>query len=417
MLQFEDYDEVFTPGAPIRIPALFVGRSEQMQDLLNFTARPGLHPLVIGSRGIGKTSLVRQAFPEGTVPVVWITCNSRMSFDMFARAVLDELKLDVTATITTEEKDHNITGKASPFGLGASVSESRKQTVQRTGPGSLQLDSWLLYKRLCQVGEKVLIVIDEFDKVPRSRTDFHTGVAELIKTLADNQRHCDSRVILVGIAGQAREILAGHQSIERSVREIYLPPLSRKDLREFLDTAERELGFTFAHSVKDEILDNSLGYPYYVHLLGLECIDVMRKRDAEARRVTEGDYEKAVRKAASRAFRTELRKYESTIRELGSTEVGFIKQLVELLAKGPVRQSELMSMLDKQGTMTLQSAQDTLSLLCKKSLLYVSKNKGEVRFADPLMFPFLRSLISTSERKTTTTADQLQLFTEYADKN
>jgi AAA+ ATPase superfamily predicted ATPase len=417
MLQFEDYDEVFTPGAPIRIPALFVGRSEQMQELLNFTTRPGLHPIVIGSRGIGKTSLVRQAFPEGAVPVVWITCNSRMSFDMFARAVLDELRLDVTATLTTEEKDHNITGKVSPFGLGASVSETRKQTVQRTGPGSIQLDSWLLYKRLCQVGEKVLIVVDEFDKVPRSRTDFHTGVAELIKTLADNQQHCDSRVILVGIAGQAREILAGHQSIERSVREIYLPPLSRKDLREFLDTAERELGFTFARSVKDEILDNSLGFPYYVHLLGLECIDVMRKRDAEARRVTEEDYEMAVRKAASRAFRTELRKYESTIRELGNTEVGFIKHLVELLEKGPVRQSELMILLDKQGIMTLQSAQETLSLLCKKSLLYVSKNKDEVRFTDPLMFPFLRSLISTSKGKPASTADQLPLFTEYPDKN
>src|SRR4029078_7675571 len=116
--------------------------------------------------------------------------------------------------------DHSVSGKASPFGIGANITESRKNTIQRSGPGALQLDSWLLYKRLRKFGEKVIIVVDEFDKVPRSRTDFHTGVAELIKTLADNQRYCDSRVVLVGIARQAREILAGHQSIERSVREI-----------------------------------------------------------------------------------------------------------------------------------------------------------------------------------------------------
>lgn len=302
-----------------------------------------------------------QSIQYATLLSCYITCNSRMSFDMFARSVLDELNIDVNEILSIEEKDHSISGKVSPFGIGASITENRKHTVQRSGPGSLQLDSWLLYKRLCQVGEKVIIVVDEFDKVPRSRTDFHTGVAELIKTLADNQRKCDSRVVLVGIARQAREILAGHQSIERSVREIYLQPLSKKDLRSFLDTAEHELGFNFASSVKNEILDNSLGYPYYVHLIGLECIDVMRKRDAQARRVTEDDYEKAVRKAAARAFRTELRKYENAIRKLDGSEVEFIKQLVGLLEKGSVQQSELMNILNTQGIMTLQVAQETLA--------------------------------------------------------
>ena len=247
--------------------------------------------------------------------------------------------------------------------------------------------------------------------------DFHTGVAELIKTLADNQRNCDSRLVLVGIARQAREILAGHQSIERSVREIYLPPLSRKDLRGFLDTAEHELGFTFAPRVKNEILDNSLGYPYYVHLIGLECIDIMRKRDVEARRVTEEDYEKAVRKAAARAFRTELRKYENAIRNLDGSEVEFIKQLVGQLEKGSVLQSELMNLLSTQGIMTLQNAQEALTLLCKKGLLYVSKNKEDVRFSDPLMFPFLRSLISSNLMKDDASTNQLPLFSDDIDKN
>lgn len=416
MLNFEDYDEVFTPGAPIRMPAFFVGRSEQMQDLLNFTTRPGLHPIVIGSRGVGKTSLVHQAFPEGGIRIIWITCNSRMSFDTFARGVLDELNIDVNATLTIEEKDRRLSGKVSPFGVGANITESRKNTIQRTGPGAIQLDSWLLYKRLCQFGEKVIIVVDEFDKVPRSRMDFHTGVAELIKTLADNQRNCDSRVVLVGIARQAREILAGHQSIERSVREIYLPPLSKKDLRGFLDTAEQELGFTFAPRVKTEILDNSLGYPYYVHLIGLECIDVMRTRDIQARRVTEEDYEKAVRKAAARAFRTELRKYENAIRNLDGLEVEFIKQLVGQLEKGSVLQSELINLLSTQGIMTLQNAQEALTLLCKKELLYVSKNKDDIRFSDPLMFPFLRSLISSNLTKNEAQTNQLQLFSDYGDK-
>ncbi len=48
---------VFTPSQPINKRALFAGRIDEIQRLVDSINSPGRHPIIYGDRGVGKTSL------------------------------------------------------------------------------------------------------------------------------------------------------------------------------------------------------------------------------------------------------------------------------------------------------------------------------------------------------------------------
>jgi hypothetical protein len=410
MLNFQDYDEVFTPGAPIQLPDFFVGRNQELLDLQRALKRPGLHPVIIGNRGVGKTSLVRQALAHISDLSVFVTCNSHMTFNHFAQAILGKLGIDISHLESSEETGKSFEGKAAPWGIGVGTVGSSRETHKRRGIGSQTLDPWLLFEQLDAAPDRVLIVVDEYDVIPSKSVDFHAGIAQLMKTLADHSPKCDSRLIIVGVAQSARDLLERHESIERSAREFYVRPLSEDAVLDFLSEAEERLGFHFRSSVKEAIVENSLGYPYYMHLVGLECIDAMLQRDKAARLVTEEDYQRAVRKAVSRAFRAELHKYKSAIQGLGDKEIAFIKELVGGSRRGLVVRQQLRWLLEDKKIMDGGEFNLILDTLQQKRLVYVSENHGDIRFTDPLMAPFLRTAVFPNLPDTHQSRDQLQLF-------
>jgi hypothetical protein len=394
MFDFDDYDTVFVPGAPMELSHFLVGRDSQLLDLQRYITRPGLHPVVIGDRGVGKTSLVRQAFCDSTLRTVFITCNSQITFSGLARAILRQLGKDTDTLERTSNKERSVEVKGSPFGVGLGHTRKRSGTVRRAELGAGEIDPWRLYEELRDFPEKVLIVLDEYDAVHRAETDVHAGVAELIKTLADNRTTCDSRIVLVGIASRAAEWMGDHPSIHRSAREVHVAPLTDDDIRLFLTRAEENLHFTFKPTVRDAVVDNALGYPYYVHLLGLECIDTMLSRDNTARVVEENDYQQAMKKAVSRAFRSELQKYREALRGLSPRASAVIKQLVAYSRFAKAPRSILEQRLAEEERISLAEAEGVVDGLLRSSgLLYFAPNKGEVRFREPLMAPFIRSYI------------------------
>lgn len=414
MIQFEDYGEVFTPGAPIEMPDLFFGRQQELSDLKNAVKRPGLHPVVIGNRGVGKTSLVHQAFTDLLIPPYFITCNSHMSFNHFAQAVLNKLGLDIAQFDSGEDVRKDVERKRSQSGMGMATPSFVKHTYRRGGLSLHTFDPWHLFESLKNISQKVLIIVDEYDKIPSDATNFHAGIAELIKTLADNRRECDSRLVIVGVAQSAQDLLGRHESIERSAREIYLRPLRYEDVQDFLSEAEKKLDFQFKPTVKQAIIHNSMGYPYYVHLVGLECIDAMLQRDKSARFVTEIDYEKAVKMATKKAFRSELRKYKNAIDGLSEKEITLIRELSKELTTSKskiVLRLELQRRLSANNVMSVEEFNNTLiRLQQEKKLLYISRNKDDIRFSDPLMAPFLSMMIFPEIKGTSTLKEQKSLF-------
>ncbi len=357
-LDFSDYGEVFRPASPLKYKKLFIGREQESKDLSRCLNRRGFHPIVIGNRGVGKTTLVKQVLNNRDIIKIKINCNSRMTWENFSAALLKELGNDTDKFGNSQE-------------IGFSVNPSTK-----------------FFKH----DKKTVIIMDEYEKIHSDNKAFHTGVVDLMKTLSDNSDECDSRLIIVGIAQSAKDLLGGHESIERSAREIYLHPLRNEDICDFINQAEELLQFSFAAQVKRNFISGSLGYPYFVHLVGLGAIDAMIDRKAEKRIVTIEDYKLGLKKAVKQAFQSEFRKYRELMNGLSNKEEILLKELCLYDDPNSVKRKDLQQYLVNKNKLTENEFESICIVLQQeKKILYVSRTNDIIRFADPLMAPFLKA--------------------------
>jgi hypothetical protein len=410
-ISLEDIEEVFTPGAPVLRPEMFVGRTQELDDLRTAIRQRGYHPIVTGDRGVGKTSLARQAFAKSGVRAVFVECDPELTFDGIARNALRELGVDVSVDETQSESEAGISGGGKVFGIGAEASGKTKRSEKRRELGSERLDPWRFYVALREIGHKIVVVLDEYD-VMAGNTAFNRSVATLIKTLSDHSHECDARLVVVGIGRSAQVLLGRHESIERSATEIHLNPLSPNAVDAFLSSAENELNIRFATTVKDSIVDTSSGYPYFVHLVGRECLAAMYRRDPSDNYVNEHDYKVAIDQAVRKAFRSELRKYSGAMRSLDDLAMSMIREIASLGRRDRrVTEAELQKRVTFVMKVSSSDVQAAFERLHESGLVYATSTNNYIRFRDPLLGPFIRAWM-LPELGGDVDVRQLQLFGE-----
>lgn len=417
-MKFDNYDKVFTPGAPMSTRTFFFGREQSIVDMRRSIKRPGIHPIVIGDRGVGKTSLANLVLKDTRLPTYRLNCNKHMTYDNFAHALLDLLEVNGNQIELIDSEHLKVDGSLKPMGVGVGTSGEKRHTERRKGIGAIRMDPWRLFCEIRKLDRKVVIVLDEYDAIPSSAAQFHSGIADLIKTFADNADTCDSRLVVVGVARSAGDLLGKHESIERSAREIFLRTLRREDITDFLTEAEKKLQFAFAPSVKRDMVWSSMGFPYFVHLVGLESLDTMVERQKRARLVTEDDYVKGVDRAIQKAFRAELRKYRKAVKGLGKNEINVMRELSKYAQSKNVSRPKLQHRITEKGLMSEDQFNTAwVNLQQERKVLYVSRANDSIKFCDPLMAPFLRTTVFRNKHKKTKKDepkskpnDQLRLF-------
>jgi Cdc6-like AAA superfamily ATPase len=251
--------QVFTPAAPIDQYRLFAGRYQQVRDVITAVSQRGMHVILFGERGVGKTSLANilsellqgdgvQSLNSGTV-----NCDGADDFRSIWRKAFRELTI------------YN----ARPSLPGFQGTNGHRDIEEAT------LDQWLsdqvapddIRYHLDRVPQPVIIVIDEIDRVQDKAT---MGLmADTIKTLSDHS--VDATLVLVGVGNSVDELISEHQSVERALRQIRMPRMSSKELAEVLDKGLGELGMTMDPSAAGRITSLSKGLPAYTHLLALEA--------------------------------------------------------------------------------------------------------------------------------------------------
>lgn len=93
--------------------------------------------------------------------------------------------------------------------------------------------------------------------------------ADTIKDLSDNSTN--ATLLLVGVARDVTDLIAEHQSIDRCLTQIMMPPMAKRELHDIIDKALQKLGMTIADAAAELIVSLSQGYPHYTHLLGQEA--------------------------------------------------------------------------------------------------------------------------------------------------
>jgi hypothetical protein len=252
---------VLSPSQPLQSAEFLRGRSAHLYGIEKSLYQPGRHVLIHGLRGVGKSSLAQTAafqLAEKHDPIL-IGCDGTSTFQTVVRQIFDE----------AEQKNPRLISKVSEFGGGFSafgISAQGKVAVTRGNiddPSSLNEATRLLNFVAEQMGQRLIVVVDEFDQI-ESKTQ-QTLFTNLIKQISD--KRVNVCMIFCGIGESPAAIMAAHGSADRYFHTVELKPLAWEARFEIVSESAKSLGIHVDRDTTIRIAKISDGFPHYVHFI------------------------------------------------------------------------------------------------------------------------------------------------------
>ncbi|BBM89746.1 hypothetical protein COTS27_01453 [Spirochaetota bacterium] len=258
----ERLHKAFSPAMPINDVDAFYGRYEELERLSEAIDEPGMHIMLYGERGIGKTSLANVIFArDPSLHFIKITCTEREGFTNLWRHILTQLKSNIGKSFFSQS------GHTKKTNLPAAAFENFKAHIDTalTDSERKSLSTETIIKILHPLPKKLVIVLDEFDVAAKQETVSQL-FAGLIKTFSD--RLPQITLLFVGIANNSTELIAEHPSLERCFSQIMLKRMNMEEMSDLLTGCLLKVKLTTDGEVKTLLLTLAAGFPYYVHMLG-----------------------------------------------------------------------------------------------------------------------------------------------------
>jgi len=403
---------VFRPQAPINTESLFAGRWEQMTTVANAVAQPGLHVVIYGERGVGKSSLANVLQPVLFVLdqsvgrpcprfVAKVNANQGDSFQTLWHRVFTEVSWQQdkpTMGFVPQPGKKRVT-------LSEAFSIGDKPTIDDV-------------RRVLSALAGSVFIFDEFDRgSDQLRADF----TDLIKALSDYA--VESTVIIVGVAATIDGLVRDHNSIGRSIIQVHLPRMKDQELAEIIAKASAALGVVFDDAASWLIVKTSQGLPNYTHLIGLHAVRHAAGTDL-TRRVTLKHVHKSFETSVKQALQTIQELYLTATRSSHKDALYTSVILACAIASSsaghphgefyPSDVVEPLSTILKRDNVSVATCQGHLAEFCdpKRGSILIkegSPRSYRYRFKEPLLPPFVYMTALTDN---VLTADQLNKLTK-----
>ena len=260
LLEKSDLYKVFTPNQP-STDNFFCGRERETSNILEALHAKKCHVLLYGDRGVGKTSLATYSCSKAneyySLEFHRVACDRHSTFGTIMAQFLTMLDVDIVAKKTSSVKKSG--------GLRTNLSLSKEKQFTTESPLLPTTDdvNWVV-QRLRECNECVLL-IDEFDLIASEEKKYFST---LMKHLSDNKSPV--LLMIVGVSLTMKDLMAGHASTIRSITEVNLNRMSSQELSDIITKGEERIGIQFLPAVKERIVQDSMGFPYFTHLLALE---------------------------------------------------------------------------------------------------------------------------------------------------
>jgi len=403
--------KAFQPRSPISTRNLFAGRWEQITTLVDAVSQKGLHIVIFGERGVGKTSLANiiepllQALeerPGHKAPdrlVIKVNVHKADTFgDAWGR---------VFSEVTWYENKPVI-------GL---MPQKESQSVSLTKTFDIgefpKIDE---VRRTLNVLKGSVFIFDEFDRVSAS---IRTGFTDLIKALSDYA--VDSTIILVGVSDTIDHLIKDHASIVRSVVQIHLERMKEKELSEILQNGAKLLEMDFDADAASLIVRMSQGLPHYTHLIGLHSAREAINRLSKTVQVKDvyGSFKKAVKQAEQSIVEKYLCAVRSAHKGALYKEILLACAAASSVAKdalGYFHPADIIAPLNlilERENVSNATFQRHINEFCEEDRGPVLERQGATRaysyrFHDPLLPPYI---FMNSVAEGDLTAEKLKLLT------
>lgn len=352
----------------IRDPGRFVGRTDLVRDCIDALNAPTGLIAVYGKRGVGKSSLVRQiqqmALSDYTLAeraglsrlipprprtylTVYYACDSMISDGkgLLSRLVNDQNAEDGLLRLVPDDGKQIVEfSRAKEISVGADLKvvnwgtkgvESTKYA--RVVPGDIVqtfrnfVDAVVTHqvkKRMKR--DALLILLDEFDVIENK-----AGIGSLIKSLTSPEL----KFGICGIGRDLSDLVSDHASVERLIEQgvLAVKPMPIVESEQIITRAAELFkgAIRFSPGISSRIAEISQGYPYFVQLIGKECVNVANGRGTDL--IDDSIFEKVLDDLRNgRAFPTLEQAYQKAIGDSPGRQV-----LLHLLAEQPSEQSQV----------------------------------------------------------------------------
>jgi len=367
---------LFTPSTPIGVAELFIGRSQQIQRLIDTVAERGRHAIVYGEPGVGKTSLaqvIQHVVPSGDSKITYVR-KAAFSSDTFSSiwmSIFREIRF--VMDIGEGNKSYAV---ADAYQNGVTPSDVVRE---------------LSY---FPENDVPIIVIDEYNLVKNK--DQSRQMAETIKAVSDEGLNVT--IILVGISDTVENLIEGHASLTRCSEEVLMPRMSSHEMQVLLESRMARLGTKITGDAKWKIINLSKGLPSFGHSLGKGA--TLSAIDSRSLNVTEWNVDHSIEEFLRGSQNSLKNDYEVAVRS--NQGRARFRQILTACA---------MASTDENGYFTAKQVQQPLCRILGKDIGFdgfnpnlkelASPKRGSVlqqigaervyryRFSDPAMQPYV----------------------------
>lgn len=238
----------------------------------------------------------------------------------------------------------------------------------------------------------LLIILDEFDVIENK-----DGIGSLIKSLTTSE----VKFAVCGVGQDLSDLIQDHASVERLIEQGVLPvkPMPLPESEAIITRAAELFGgaIKFEPGLSARIAEVGQGYPYFVQLIGKQCVNEANTAGTDT--VSHLVLDKVLEELkAGKAFPTLESAYQ---RAIGGSEGR--QMLLHLLAEQPNEQSQFT---DEVGRVLLKSSRQTAEelqiqfidqliprLVDKKYgpvLERVAERQGVYEFVNPVLRQYIR---------------------------
>jgi Cdc6-like AAA superfamily ATPase len=331
--------QAFRPAAPVDNETLFAGRQNEMVRLLDAVEQPGQHAAVYGGRGVGKTSLAKvmvKILGGGRNPLVALhyTCSAKDTFESVWRSVFEDLQI----TLRTPAF-----GFAGEPNLSNAPSSEILDLPDEITPDSVRRSLFTLTS-----AAPLAIFIDEFDRLSETEK---AGFADTTKVLSDQL--IPATLVLIGVADDIDGLVRAHESVRRSLAQIFMPNMSRDELSEIVSKGVDVCEMVVEPEFTRDVVGLARGLPNYVHLIAQNaCRIALDEGRTDVRR---DDLDPAIEKSIESIQQTVLDTYH---RATSSNRKTIYKEVLLACA---------LTKRDEKGTFGATDVRDELQRITRTS--------------------------------------------------